>query len=166
MTEGQRSPVNHDHDSFPANHADVTFVGRPFPLEDAPDHFARLRRWGLTFSECRFSLSTLYVVCGQADSLGLSKRCTDCDGCEPVLVTRLEVRLPKQAPCSIGSGCWVDNPSCMARSHKFRNYTLRVVSIALPPQHYVRIRKIFSTLTDQPTVRFLITWEAVEHTAP
>ncbi|TBU47753.1 glycoside hydrolase family 5 protein [Dichomitus squalens] len=44
-----KTPVNHDHHSFPANHADVTFVGRPFPLEDAPDHFARLRRWGLTF---------------------------------------------------------------------------------------------------------------------
>ncbi|KAI0752493.1 glycoside hydrolase [Daedaleopsis nitida] len=44
-----KTPVNHDHDSFPANHADVTFVGRPFPIEDAPDHFARLRRWGLTF---------------------------------------------------------------------------------------------------------------------
>ncbi|KAH9921814.1 glycoside hydrolase superfamily [Fomitopsis serialis] len=45
-----KTPTNHDHDSFPANHADVTFVGRPFPLEEAPDHFARLRRWGLTFS--------------------------------------------------------------------------------------------------------------------
>ncbi|OSC99248.1 glycoside hydrolase family 5 protein [Trametes coccinea BRFM310] len=44
-----KTPVNHDHDSFPANHAEVTFVGRPFPLEEAPDHFARLRRWGLTF---------------------------------------------------------------------------------------------------------------------
>ncbi|OJT05214.1 hypothetical protein TRAPUB_4039 [Trametes pubescens] len=44
-----KTPVNHDHDSFPANHADVTFVGRPFPLEEAPDHLARLRRWGLTF---------------------------------------------------------------------------------------------------------------------
>ncbi|KAH9934532.1 glycoside hydrolase family 5 protein [Epithele typhae] len=44
-----KTPVNHDHDSFPANHADVTFVGRPFPLEQAPDHFARLRKWGLTF---------------------------------------------------------------------------------------------------------------------
>ncbi|KAI1792651.1 glycoside hydrolase family 5 protein [Ganoderma leucocontextum] len=44
-----KTPVNHDHDTFPANHADVTFVGRPFPLEEAPDHFARLRRWGLTF---------------------------------------------------------------------------------------------------------------------
>ncbi|KZT63270.1 glycoside hydrolase family 5 protein [Daedalea quercina L-15889] len=44
-----KTPTNHDHDSFPANHADVTFVGRPFPLEEAPDHFARLRRWGLTF---------------------------------------------------------------------------------------------------------------------
>ncbi|KAH9834996.1 glycoside hydrolase superfamily [Rhodofomes roseus] len=44
-----KTPTNHDHDDFPANHADVTFVGRPFPLEEAPDHFARLRRWGLTF---------------------------------------------------------------------------------------------------------------------
>ncbi|KAI9070316.1 glycoside hydrolase family 5 protein [Trametes sanguinea] len=44
-----KTPVNHDHDSFPANHAEVTFVGRPFPLEQASDHFARLRRWGLTF---------------------------------------------------------------------------------------------------------------------
>ncbi|KAI0658179.1 glycoside hydrolase [Cubamyces menziesii] len=44
-----KTPLNHDHDSFPANHADVTFVGRPFPLAEAPDHFARLRRWGLTF---------------------------------------------------------------------------------------------------------------------
>ncbi|KZT08198.1 glycoside hydrolase family 5 protein [Laetiporus sulphureus 93-53] len=44
-----KTPMNHDHDTFPANHADVTFVGRPFPLEEAHDHFARLRRWGLTF---------------------------------------------------------------------------------------------------------------------
>eukprot|EP00667_Euglena_gracilis_P003021 EG_transcript_3027 len=28
---------------------DVTFVGRPFPLEEADEHFARLRAWGLTF---------------------------------------------------------------------------------------------------------------------
>lgn len=44
------SPVDHDHDTFPANHHSVTFVGRPFPLEEAPQHFARLRRWGLSFS--------------------------------------------------------------------------------------------------------------------
>ncbi|KAL6302254.1 glycoside hydrolase superfamily [Sparassis latifolia] len=43
-----KTPANHDHDSFPANHAEVTFVDRPFPLEEAPEHFARLRRWGLT----------------------------------------------------------------------------------------------------------------------
>ncbi|CCM01373.1 uncharacterized protein FIBRA_03423 [Fibroporia radiculosa] len=42
-------PTNHNHDTFPANHAAVTFVGRPFPLEEAPEHFSRLRRWGLTF---------------------------------------------------------------------------------------------------------------------
>ncbi len=27
----------------------VSFVGRPFPLEEADEHFDRLRRWGLTF---------------------------------------------------------------------------------------------------------------------
>ena len=30
-------------------HRDVSFIGRPFPLEDANRHFARLRRWGFTF---------------------------------------------------------------------------------------------------------------------
>lgn len=44
------SPADHDHNTFPANHHSVTFVGRPFPLEEAPEHFARLRRWGLSFS--------------------------------------------------------------------------------------------------------------------
>ncbi|TCD69457.1 hypothetical protein EIP91_007583 [Steccherinum ochraceum] len=44
-----KSPANDDHDAFPANHQSVTFVGRPFSLEDAPMHLARLRRWGLTF---------------------------------------------------------------------------------------------------------------------
>jgi hypothetical protein len=27
----------------------VSFVGRPFPLDEADEHFARLKRWGLTF---------------------------------------------------------------------------------------------------------------------
>ena len=31
----------------------VTFVGWPFPLEETPENFARLRRWGLTFSKRR-----------------------------------------------------------------------------------------------------------------
>jgi hypothetical protein len=31
------------------NHRDVSFVGRPFPLEEADEHFTRLKRWGLTF---------------------------------------------------------------------------------------------------------------------
>ena len=31
------------------DHRNVSFVGRPFPLEEADEHFARLRRWGLTF---------------------------------------------------------------------------------------------------------------------
>ncbi|TFK32388.1 glycoside hydrolase [Crucibulum laeve] len=44
-----KSPVNHDHSDFPGDHKSVTFVGRPFPLEEAHEHFSRLRRWGLTF---------------------------------------------------------------------------------------------------------------------
>ena len=31
------------------DHRDVSFVGRPFPLEEADEHFGRLREWGLTF---------------------------------------------------------------------------------------------------------------------
>jgi hypothetical protein len=31
------------------NHRQVSFVGRPFPLQEADEHFRRLRRWGLTF---------------------------------------------------------------------------------------------------------------------
>ncbi len=30
-------------------HRDVSFVGRPFPLEEADEHFRRLRHWGFTF---------------------------------------------------------------------------------------------------------------------
>ena len=31
------------------DHRDVSFVGRPFPLEEADEHFNRLRLWGFTF---------------------------------------------------------------------------------------------------------------------
>lgn len=31
------------------NHRNVSFIGRPFPLEDADEHLGRLRAWGLTF---------------------------------------------------------------------------------------------------------------------
>ena len=31
------------------DHRDVSFVGRPFPLEEADEHFRRLQAWGLTF---------------------------------------------------------------------------------------------------------------------
>ena len=31
------------------DHRYVSFVGRPFPLEEADEHFMRLRSWGLTF---------------------------------------------------------------------------------------------------------------------
>jgi hypothetical protein len=44
-----KTPVNDDHATFPARAETVTFVGRPFPLDEAPQHLARLRRWGLTF---------------------------------------------------------------------------------------------------------------------
>lgn len=30
------------------DHRNVSFVGRPFPLQEADEHFARLREWGLT----------------------------------------------------------------------------------------------------------------------
>lgn len=30
-------------------HRSVSFVGRPFPLEEADEHYARLKKWGLTF---------------------------------------------------------------------------------------------------------------------
>ncbi len=31
------------------DYKDVSFVGRPFPLNEADEHFSRLRHWGLTF---------------------------------------------------------------------------------------------------------------------
>lgn len=31
------------------NHREVSFVGRPFPLEEADEHFRRLKVWGYTF---------------------------------------------------------------------------------------------------------------------
>lgn len=31
------------------DHRNVSFVGRPFPIEEADEHFARLKAWGLTF---------------------------------------------------------------------------------------------------------------------
>lgn len=31
------------------DHRDVSFVGRPFPLEEADEHLSRLRAWGMTF---------------------------------------------------------------------------------------------------------------------
>ncbi|KAI0245249.1 glycoside hydrolase family 5 protein, partial [Lactifluus subvellereus] len=44
-----KTPINGDHSTFPEGAETVTFVGRPFPLDEAPQHLARLRRWGLTF---------------------------------------------------------------------------------------------------------------------
>ncbi|KAF8909720.1 glycoside hydrolase family 5 protein [Gymnopilus junonius] len=49
LSGSSKTPADHDHEKFPGDHKTVTFVGRPFPLEEAHEHFARLRRWGLTF---------------------------------------------------------------------------------------------------------------------
>ncbi|KAI0321523.1 glycoside hydrolase family 5 protein, partial [Amylostereum chailletii] len=49
LSGSSKSPANDDNATFPLNHHAVTFVGRPFPLEEAHEHLARLRRWGLTF---------------------------------------------------------------------------------------------------------------------
>ncbi len=40
--------ATHISDQF-FNHRDVSFIGRPFPLEEADEHFTRLRAWGFTF---------------------------------------------------------------------------------------------------------------------
>lgn len=40
--------ATHIRDSF-FEHKTVSFVGRPFPLEQADEHFKRLKMWGLTF---------------------------------------------------------------------------------------------------------------------
>jgi hypothetical protein len=40
--------ATHNKNSF-FDHRNVSFVGRPFPLEEADEHFRRLREWGLTF---------------------------------------------------------------------------------------------------------------------
>lgn len=37
----------HDHEFYA--HRSVSFVGRPFPLAEADEHFSRLRAWGMTF---------------------------------------------------------------------------------------------------------------------
>ncbi|KAF8328906.1 glycoside hydrolase family 5 protein [Cantharellus anzutake] len=49
ISGSSKIPNNHDPSTFPLSHREVSFLNRPFPLEDAPEHFARLRRWGLTF---------------------------------------------------------------------------------------------------------------------
>ncbi|KAH6903281.1 cytoplasmic protein [Coprinopsis sp. MPI-PUGE-AT-0042] len=49
VSGSSKTPTDHDHENFPGDHRSVTFVGRPFPLAQAHEHFSRLRRWGLTF---------------------------------------------------------------------------------------------------------------------
>ncbi|KAH8112810.1 glycoside hydrolase family 5 protein [Phellopilus nigrolimitatus] len=57
-----KTPSNDDHTIFPYKHEDATFIGRPFPLDEAPEHFARLRRWGLTFSAGKYDMEYLDYV--------------------------------------------------------------------------------------------------------
>ena len=45
------SPINDNSATFPADAEIITFVGRPFPLDEAPQHLARLSRSGLTFGD-------------------------------------------------------------------------------------------------------------------
>ena len=44
----QPNGATHQKEGF-FDHRNVSFVGRPFPLEEADEHFRRLREWGLTF---------------------------------------------------------------------------------------------------------------------
>ncbi|GAB5362339.1 hypothetical protein AAMO2058_000788300 [Amorphochlora amoebiformis] len=43
------SPNTHTLEGFHDNTRDVSFVGRPFPLSEAPQHFRRLRCWGFNY---------------------------------------------------------------------------------------------------------------------
>jgi len=44
----QPDGATHRAESF-FQHRNVSFVGRPFPLEEADEHFTRLREWGFSF---------------------------------------------------------------------------------------------------------------------
>ncbi|KZT50302.1 glycoside hydrolase family 5 protein [Calocera cornea HHB12733] len=57
LSGASKIPTNHDPDHWLEEESwkGVTFVGRPFPLEEADEHLARLRRWGLTF--VRFNIT-------------------------------------------------------------------------------------------------------------
>ena len=46
-TPGRPAGPAHRREAF-FDHRDVSFVGRPFPLAEADEHFDRLAAWGLT----------------------------------------------------------------------------------------------------------------------
>ncbi|EGZ21265.1 hypothetical protein PHYSODRAFT_299068 [Phytophthora sojae] len=48
LPSGYQHTDRHSRSSFFDGAASVSFVNRPFPLSEAPAHFARLQRWGLT----------------------------------------------------------------------------------------------------------------------
>jgi hypothetical protein len=51
-----KNPINkpsHSRDSF--YDTNISFVGRPFPLEEADEHFKRLAFWGFNF--IRFNIT-------------------------------------------------------------------------------------------------------------
>lgn len=41
--------ASYRREGFYENRSDVSFVGRPFPLEEADEHYARLKAWGFNF---------------------------------------------------------------------------------------------------------------------
>ncbi|KAF9255450.1 glycoside hydrolase family 5 protein [Marasmius fiardii PR-910] len=49
LSGSSKTPANDNNETFPADAEIATFVGRPIPLEEAHEHFSRLRRWGFTF---------------------------------------------------------------------------------------------------------------------
>jgi hypothetical protein len=79
--------ATHSSEGF-LDHRGVSFVGRPFPLDEADEHFARLREWGFTFLRLLVSweavehagpgvydeeyLEYLRAVVGKANAFGMS----------------------------------------------------------------------------------------------
>jgi hypothetical protein len=46
-----RSSVNDNNITFPAGAEIITLVGRPFPLDEAPQQLCTTSAWGITFGE-------------------------------------------------------------------------------------------------------------------
>jgi hypothetical protein len=48
-------------------HTESSYVGRPFPLEEADEHWARLKSWGLTFCKSTFLCLLEDFLCRSID---------------------------------------------------------------------------------------------------